>query len=186
MEEFEQTDRFIDIKIGKNHALALTREGYVYAWGDNSKGQVGTPPSLEGKQNKKLGKRLTRAFKKGQIIKPEELGFNMSIYEPKQVFPTSDMKDFIRACQIEAIGDCSFVVTSNKFYVSIYIDMQTVYSWGDPSSGILGRESEQTLAQGKDISGKMTTLMIENHRLPRQMEIVPLLYSIGRMGQFSV
>ena len=35
------TDSVIEIAVGKNHALALTSEGEVYAWGDNTHGQLG-------------------------------------------------------------------------------------------------------------------------------------------------
>ena len=31
----------VSIQTGKNHCLALTDSGRVYAWGSNSKGQVG-------------------------------------------------------------------------------------------------------------------------------------------------
>lgn len=33
--------RFVSIQTGEHHVLALTDDGKVYAWGDNSLGQVG-------------------------------------------------------------------------------------------------------------------------------------------------
>lgn len=33
--------KFQSVKTGNNHVIALTTDGKVYAWGDNSSGQVG-------------------------------------------------------------------------------------------------------------------------------------------------
>ena len=37
----DQQDKVVDIQFGKKHVLALTTNGKVYAWGENSQGQLG-------------------------------------------------------------------------------------------------------------------------------------------------
>jgi alpha-tubulin suppressor-like RCC1 family protein len=38
---FPKDERIIDFKVGKSHVLALTEDGKVYGWGNNSDGQIG-------------------------------------------------------------------------------------------------------------------------------------------------
>jgi|LauGreDrversion4_2_1035121.scaffolds.fasta_scaffold585009_1 alpha-tubulin suppressor-like RCC1 family protein len=38
---FPKNEKIIDFKVGKSHALALTEDGKVYGWGNNSDGQIG-------------------------------------------------------------------------------------------------------------------------------------------------
>ena len=38
---FDASDRVVKVAIGSTHALALTMQGHVYAWGDNTFGQLG-------------------------------------------------------------------------------------------------------------------------------------------------
>jgi alpha-tubulin suppressor-like RCC1 family protein len=35
---FPKNEKIIDFKVGKSHALALTEDGKVYGWGNNSDG----------------------------------------------------------------------------------------------------------------------------------------------------
>ncbi len=38
---FPKKEKIIDFKVGKSHVLALTEDGKVYGWGNNSDGQIG-------------------------------------------------------------------------------------------------------------------------------------------------
>eukprot|EP00931_Biecheleriopsis_adriatica_P036418 TRINITY_DN20982_c0_g1_i1.p1 TRINITY_DN20982_c0_g1~~TRINITY_DN20982_c0_g1_i1.p1 ORF type:complete len:614 (+),score=142.70 TRINITY_DN20982_c0_g1_i1:73-1914(+) len=46
--DFKGNEKIMDVQYGKHHVLALTSHGKVYAWGDNSSGQLG----LNDKQNR--------------------------------------------------------------------------------------------------------------------------------------
>lgn len=56
LERIKITYRVSDIAIGSNHALALTTGGKVYAWGDNTSGQVG----LQTKRIKDARKKVSK------------------------------------------------------------------------------------------------------------------------------
>jgi alpha-tubulin suppressor-like RCC1 family protein len=69
--------RFTSIQVGDNHVMALTTEGKVFAWGDNTHGQVGISDALKNHQ--------------------EEIKSHKYVYKPVCVFP--DQPD-LRVIQI--------------------------------------------------------------------------------------
>lgn len=50
--EFPEEQRIASVKVGRNHALALTTDGKVYGWGLNNLGQVGFLNPDENQQAK--------------------------------------------------------------------------------------------------------------------------------------
>jgi len=46
--KFPDNQKILDVKSRKTHVLALTSEGKVYGWGQNTHGQVGVRQNEEG------------------------------------------------------------------------------------------------------------------------------------------
>jgi alpha-tubulin suppressor-like RCC1 family protein len=87
-------------KLGNNHVLALSENGEVYGWGDNSKYQVGVC------KNGKLKK------------KPKNLrALHSTIWIPVKVYPPSKMSasNYNKAIQIVAYNDTSFILTTGRY-----------------------------------------------------------------------
>lgn len=53
LERISIKEKVVQVKVGANHVLALTQEGKVYAWGDNSKGQVGKNQKIKNSNSRK-------------------------------------------------------------------------------------------------------------------------------------
>lgn len=105
----------VDVKAGKGHALALTVDGQVFAWGINGQGQVG----------------------KGGPIKREDVVWEPTrvypvIKGPKNMQPLEEDLDFDPAVQIVAYEKSSFLLTLEG----------EIYSWGKNEFNFLGRESK--------------------------------------------
>ena len=91
---------FVQVSAGQSHALALTENGRIYSWGDNSKGQLGRSP-VESDNS------ITR----------------------HDIPSTVEMGQINKATQVAAGGNTSLAVGADG----------NIYSWGDNSSGQLGR-----------------------------------------------
>jgi len=124
----------VEVKLGANHVLALTKMGEVYAWGDNSRGQVG--------------------FKKFRDNnRTDKIAHSSVIYSPKKVYPpaASFPRTYKKAIQIAAYENTSFLLTDGLIPVKtinleeeeeIIEEPQTeyhdeVFGWGHNDHGIL-------------------------------------------------
>ena len=93
---------FVQVSAGQSHVLALTENGRIYSWGDNSKGQLGRSP-VESDNS------ITR----------------------HDIPSTIEMGQINKATQVAAGGNTSLAVGADG----------NIYSWGDNSSGQLGRDT---------------------------------------------
>ena len=127
--EFPDDQRITSVKVGRNHALALTSDGRVYGWGYNNHGQVGYLDPNENQQAKLAGDNNQKPGTKTHNI----------LYDPVLVYPTIEMQKemeydnlFDWAKQIEVWEDSSFLVTEDG----------TLLTWGKNEGGVLGREAK--------------------------------------------
>ena len=149
--------RFSQFSAGKDFSLALDSLGVLYSWGNNSKGQLGrTPTDSEpadrpGRVDVPNGTRFLQISAGDDYAVAIDINHNLYSWgnnekgqagqgissspslPPNQVIPS------VNATQ-------SFVqVSTGPNYVLAACSDGTVYSWGDNSSGQLGREVGNTM-----------------------------------------
>ncbi|XP_029168902.1 RCC1 and BTB domain-containing protein 1-like isoform X2 [Nylanderia fulva] len=103
----------VDIACGSYHSLALTSDGQVYAWGDNSYGQVGIQKLYDDDSYKRLG-----------IHKPRESDYNQipnKVAVPNLISKLKEKNVVSIACG----SKFNMVVTGEG----------KLYGWGDNKSG---------------------------------------------------
>ena len=69
LERVRIQDKVKSVKVGTNHVLALTTNGKVYAWGDNTFGQVGV-------QTKRIKDARTKEHKRSKVVFEPTLIYN--------------------------------------------------------------------------------------------------------------
>lgn len=109
-------ENVLDIQIGSNHVLALCPSGKVYAWGDNTFGQVGFQNRF-GKKSKSSKSSSNKAF-----------------YSPVLVYNPNENDDPLngknKAKQIVAYNDTSFMLNIGEHPTEIY-------GWGRNENNLL-------------------------------------------------
>ena len=151
----DMASNVIRVSAGASHSLAVSRDGFVWAWGDNSYGQLGngttTPslvpvrvPGLEGVLNVSAGAMHSLAYRSDGSV--WAWGWNQfgqlgdgtfeDRHAPVQVIGLSNT-----VLQIAAGDRHSLAATFNR----------EVFAWGDNNNGQLGKSAPAPIAQPRRV-----------------------------------
>ena len=154
-----ESEKIVTIKAAQSHSIALTNQGRIFVWGDNSYGQIGDGRSSAVYYPKLLNLELQENEKTTQI----EVGDNHN------VILTSNSRIFTWGSNSSSqLGDGTTIdkkvptLVSNAFlsenesitkiYSGSYYNFLTtsngkVYGWGGNSYGVLGNGTQDYLLQ---------------------------------------
>lgn len=140
-----EPDPVVAIAAGKNHAMALTLAGYVYAWGDNSRGQLGINRDVSGLDPKDPDTDLSDYY--ALVARTVTKGASPS--------NSARMDNIIR---IAAGGNNSFAVRHNG----------ALYGWGENDQKQVGADSNDPIR----VAPTQSSGDAENNDLARLDQII--------------
>lgn len=140
-----EQDSIIDISVGYNHNLALTRTGKVYAWGDNSAGQLGlgdnknrVTPTLVKFFNDKSPKRVLANDHYSLVLSKDGLIYAFGKNNYSQLGDKDNNNSFLPhvISEIQQVAH----IFSSSFFESYFAltENGNLYAWGDNNYGQLG------------------------------------------------
>ncbi len=153
--------RISQFSAGKDFSLALDSTGAIYSWGDNSKGQLGRTPSATAPANQPERIEVPNDVRFLQVSAGDDyaiaIDINHRLYswgnnEKGQLGDTT----FKSPSKPRLMGGTVYsVINREKREIKEFVQVSagpshalalssngTVYSWGDDSSGQLGRETD--------------------------------------------
>ncbi|XP_051896977.1 probable E3 ubiquitin-protein ligase HERC4 [Pristis pectinata] len=145
----------VQIRCGHYHSLALSRDGTVYSWGQNTYGQLGNGKDLEKQQHPQRVRSLT-GIPVAQIAAGESHSFALSLSGAVYGWGRNnhgqlglkDREDREIPCHVNPLKrlNVSYISCGNQHSVVLTQD-GAVFTCGDGSSGQLGRTGNVTSFQ---------------------------------------
>lgn len=177
--------RIADASIAKRHVLVLTRSGKVVAWGQNARGQLGTPAWSTPVSHLPIEVDLTSVLPSGasQIVAAGRSSFAVSLDNTSIASWGCNLFGQLGRLSINPSGKdseafdwkpgrvqlpsrviSSFKCTSYSCYV-LYGDDGSVWSWGFAANNQLGRQAGTSMGTFDPIPAIATNLVLPLNRV---------------------
>jgi len=161
-------EKIVDLAAGENHSLALSNNGIVWAWGNNSLGQLGIGDSdttqMDTPQNVLLltdimsidaGYAHSLALQDNGTVWSWGSNTKGQLGNGKSGLETSEYKPYL----IPTLDSCVAIAAGYAHSVALKKD-GTVWTWGFNSSGQLGDQSETDKDQPAIVPGLANVIAI--------------------------
>jgi alpha-tubulin suppressor-like RCC1 family protein len=161
-------EKIVDLAAGENHSLALSNDGIVWAWGNNSQGQLGIGDSdttqMDTPQNVLLltdimsidaGYAHSLALQNDGTVWSWGSNTKGQLGNGKSGMETSENKPYL----IPTLDSCVAIAAGYAHSVALKKD-GTVWTWGFNSSGQLGDQSETNKYQPAIVPGLANVIAI--------------------------
>lgn len=161
-------DYIVDVKCGASHALALSKNGFVYVWGSNNFGQLGIPntktlekPTLLDNISETITTIATGRYTSYVLTSQAQLyGFGSDSYGQlathdalvtSNIKPTPYLMNAGFALETdEYIKD----IISGYYYAYVKTNLNNYYAFGQNSSGQLGNNSTLSTSIPQEVEYK--------------------------------
>ena len=142
-----------EFSLGYGHSLALMKDGKIYSWGWNERGQLGlsdkedrlSPSLVTALEDKSITKLSTQDFDKHHSLAMDSEGRVYSWGQNNHgQLGLGDKEDRLSPEEIEFFSDKSIIQISLGKFHSLALDNEgQVYSWGWNEGGQLGLEDKK-------------------------------------------
>ena len=195
-------ENILSVAVGENHAIIIGQSGKVYAWGDNTYGQLGVNPILIKNTNRPILVELDENFA-SQIIDVSAGAYhtvavtatgevytwgrnNKGQLGRKTVTEDNDPTNFVPE-KMKGVGESNLsgVVMSaaSKEATAVLIANGTVYTVGGNSHGELGTGISKSVEYNTQLE-KVTTIRKEDEASENQEELNNVTRIVGKGYNF--